>query len=386
MKTIMLLGSGELGRELTISLKRLGCFVVACDSYDNAPAMQVADHRIVFDMLDGEALDYHVSICKPDLIVPEIEAIQTDALKKYSNVVPSAKAVELTMNRDKIREFADNECKVPVLQYMFCDDIELLQNVYEGEFESQKVVVKPVMSSSGKGQSVVEADDLVGLTSAWHYAIDNMRGDQPKVIIEQFLDFDYELTILTTRTKRYGTLFSPAIVHRQHNGDFYISSQSDQIPAQVEIKAREIASTVTEKLGGYGLFGVEVFVKDNDVIFSELSPRPHDTGLVTLYTQNHSEFDLHARAILGLPIPSIEQQRPGVCMTINAEFEGRYTYDISEALKIAGIEVHMFSKRHAYKGRRLGIVLGPSEEIVTEALTRIKIDQREATNLTDFAT
>ena len=313
MKTIMLLGSGELGRELTISLKRLGCFVVACDSYERAPAMQVADHSIVFDMLDAEQLDYHISICKPDLIVPEIEAIATESLLKYSNVVPNTNAVDLTMNRDKIRDVAQDECELPVLKHDYCDTLEDLQAKYE-KMGSPKVVVKPVMSSSGKGQSIVEADDLVALTSSWHYAVENMRGERERVIVEEFYDFDYEITVLTTRTKRYGTLFSPAIIHRQRNGDFYYSSQSNEVDAQIEIKARQMAQTITDKLGGYGLYGVEFFVKGNDVIFSELSPRPHDTGLLTLFTQNLSEFDLHARAILNLPIPSIEQQRDGVCM------------------------------------------------------------------------
>jgi phosphoribosylglycinamide formyltransferase 2 len=380
MKTIMLLGSGELGRELTISLKRLGCFVVACDSYERAPAMQVADHSIVFDMLDAEQLDYHISICKPDLIVPEIEAIATQSLLRYdSKVVPNADAVDLTMNRDKIRDVAQDECELPVLKHDYCDTLEDLQEKYE-KMGSPKVVVKPVMSSSGKGQSIVEADDLVALTSSWHYAVENMRGDRQRVIVEEFYDFDYEITVLTTRTKRYGTLFSPAIIHRQRNGDFYYSSQSNEVDAQVEIKARQMAQTITDKLGGYGLYGVEFFVKDNDVIFSELSPRPHDTGLLTLFTQNLSEFDLHARAILNLPIPSIEQQREGVCMTINAHHEGAYIIKgVDEALKIQGTEVHLFAKDKAYKGRRLGIVLAPTEQIANEALKRITVEQTTST-------
>ena len=380
MKTIMLLGSGELGRELTISLKRLGCFVVACDSYERAPAMQVADHSIVFDMLDAEQLDYHISICKPDLIVPEIEAIATQSLLRYDRkVVPNADAVDLTMNRDKIRDVAQDECELPVLKHDYCDTLEDLQAKYE-KMGSPKVVVKPVMSSSGKGQSIVEADDLVALTSSWHYAVENMRGDRQRVIVEEFYDFDYEITVLTTRTKRYGTLFSPAIIHRQRNGDFYYSSQSNEVDTQVEIKARQMAQTITDKLGGYGLYGVEFFVKDNDVIFSELSPRPHDTGLLTLFTQNLSEFDLHARAILNLPIPSIEQQREGVCMTINAHHEGAYIIKgVDEALKIQGTEVHLFAKDKAYKGRRLGIVLAPTEQIANEALKRITVEQTTST-------
>lgn len=376
MKTIMLLGSGELGRELTISLKRLGCFVVACDSYERAPAMQVADHSIVFDMLDAEQLNYHISVCKPDLIVPEIEAIATESLLKHNNVVPSSRAVDLTMNRDRIRDVAQDDCNLPVLKHNYCDTLEDLQAKYE-KMGSPKVVVKPVMSSSGKGQSIVEADDLVALTSSWHYAVENMRGERERVIIEEFYDFDYEITVLTTRTKRYGTLFSPAIVHRQKNGDFYYSSQSNEVPGQVELKARQMAQTITDELNGYGLFGVEFFVKGNEVIFSELSPRPHDTGLVTLLTQNLSEFDLHARAILNLPIPSIEQLTEGVCMTINAEHDGPYTINgIDEALKIQGTHVHIFGKEKAYKGRRLGIVLAPNEQIAEEALKRISVDPR----------
>ncbi len=376
MKTIMLLGSGELGRELTISLKRLGCFVVACDNYERAPAMQVADHSIVFDMLDAEQLDYHISICKPDLIVPEIEAIATESLLKHSNVVPNARAVDLTMNRDKIRDLAQDQCQLPVLKHDYCDTLDDLQAKYQ-KMGSPKVVVKPVMSSSGKGQSIVEADDLNALTACWHYAVENMRGDRQRVIIEEFYDFDYEITVLTTRTKRYGTLFSPAIVHRQKNGDFYYSSQSNEVPGQVELKARQMAQTITDQLKGYGLFGVEFFVKDNDVIFSELSPRPHDTGLVTLLTQNLSEFDLHARAILNLPIPSIELLHEGVCMTINGTHDGPYKITgIEEALKIQGTDIHLFQKEKAYKGRRLGIVLAPNQQIAEEALKRISVDPR----------
>ena len=377
-KIVMLLGSGELGRELTISLKRLGCHVIACDKYENAPAMQVSDGSLVFDMLDSDKLDYYINIIKPDLVVPEIEAIATDKLKERQKkdnliVVPNADTVHKTMNRDEIRDFVD-QLGVKTAEFAYADSAEGLRNHYDNM--QYKVVVKPIMSSSGKGQSIVEADDHVSLESAWHYAIENMRGDEPRVIIEEFIDFDYELTILTVKTKDQGTLFCPAIVHRQRNGDFYYSEQMLDIPAQVELKARQIAQEVTDALKGYGLFGVEVFVKGNDVIFSELSARPHDTGLVTLLTQNLSEFDLHARAILNLPIPAIESIQQGACMTINAEHDGNYEVKgIEEALQINGVALHLFGKETAYKGRCLGIILAPTEQIAEEALRRITIEK-----------
>ena len=374
----MLLGSGELGRELTISLKRLGCHVVACDKYDNAPAMQVADDKLVFDMLDADKLDYFINIVKPDLVVPEIEAIATDKLKDRQKkdkltVVPNADTVAKTMNRDQIRDFVD-DLGVRTAEFAYAESSDELREHYDNM--NYKVVVKPIMSSSGKGQSVVEADDHVALESAWHYALENMRGDQPKVIIEEYIDFDYELTILTVKTEDQGTLFCPAILHRQANGDFYYSEQMLDIPAQVELKARQVAQEVTDALKGYGLFGVEVFVKGNDVIFSELSPRPHDTGLVTLLTQNLSEFDLHARAILNLPIPAIESIQQGSCMTINAAFEGSYKVTgVDHALQINGVHVHLFNKDKAYKGRRLGIILAPTEQICEAAHQRITVEE-----------
>jgi len=387
MKTIMMLGAGEQARELAISFKRLGCYVVACDKYDNAPAMQVSDARIVFDLLDGEALDYHASICKPDLIVPEVKGVNMPSLLRFDKmVVPNADALSITAYRDNLREFAVNECGIEVLDYMVVETEESILHDFNHTFERNKVIVRPVIGTIGTGQTVVEADDEDGLVEALHLALEVCPDDCQKVIVERFYNFDYEMTVLVTRTKRYGTLFSPAIVHRQHNGDFYISSQAEEIPSQVELKAREIADQITSKIGGYGVFAVDVFVKDNQVMFREVTPRPRDTGLVTLYTQNHSQYDLHARAILGLPIPSIELQSPGVCMPIITDFDGRYTYDISEALKISGVEVHMFCKRHAQVGHRVGIVLGPNEQIVTEGLGRIKVDQREATRITDFAT
>jgi phosphoribosylglycinamide formyltransferase 2 len=306
---ILLLGSGELGRELVIAAKRLGCHVIACDSYAGAPAMQVADEVEVFSMLDGAALGAAIEKHQPDHIVPEIEAIRTEILAEYEtrgfNVVPSAKAAQLTMNRDAIRDMAAKELGLVTSRYLYAESREEL-HVAAAEL-GLPLVVKPVMSSSGKGQSTLRAK--AEIDTAWDYAAAGMRGDRLRVIAEQFIDFDYEITLLTVRAKD-GVHFCPPIGHRQERGDYRESWQPAAMSKEALALAQDMAAKVVNALAGsgkgYGLFGVEFFVKGDAVIFSELSPRPHDTGMVTLVSQNLNEFDLHVRAILGLPIPPIE--------------------------------------------------------------------------------
>ncbi len=374
-KKIMLLGSGELGRELTISLKRLGCYVVACDRYARAPAMQVADEFRVFDMLDGQLLDQHVKELNPHIIVPEIEAINTDMLMELEEefvVVPSARAVSLTMNRDRIRDRA-HELGLPTARFAYAENLEELLACYERM--DCKVVIKPVMSSSGKGQSVVHAGRRQDAAQAWHDAVGNMRGDRAKVIIEEFIEFDDEITLLTIRQKNGHTIFCPAIKHEQVQGDFKNSQQGGFVIGGWEQKAQAMAKLITDDLGGFGLFGVEFFIRNDEVIFSELSPRPHDTGLVTLYTQDLSEFDLHARAMLHIPVASVSLMRSGACCTINAHHAAD-DYEImglDQAEQILSVQVMLFDKPNCYPNRRLGIVFGSSLEVAREGHAKISI-------------
>ena len=375
MKTIMLLGSGELGRELTISLKRLGCTVVACDRYENAPAMQVADKALVFDMLDADQLRAQIDQIDPHLVVPEIEAINTQVLLEVEaerTIVPSAKAVDLTMNRDRIRDRAA-EIGLPTAKYGYAESLE--ETLALCAEMACKLVVKPVMSSSGKGQSTVPANDAEAAKQAWHYAVDNMRGDRPKVIVEEFIDFDYEITLLTIRQKDSETIYCPVLRHRQVDGDFKISEQGTFDMGPLEADAQKLAKQITDELGGYGLFGVEFFIRGDEVIFSELSPRPHDTGLLTLYTQDLSEFDLHARAILHLPIAGITALRTGACHTINAtQAADSYQVDgVAEVEAMADVQAMLFAKPTAYPNRRLGIVFAPDVETATAAREKISL-------------
>ncbi|MEO8142265.1 MAG: formate-dependent phosphoribosylglycinamide formyltransferase, partial [Sphingomicrobium sp.] len=293
LATLMLLGSGELGREFAIAAKRLGCRVIACDRYDDAPAMQVADAREVFSMLDGAALRVAVEKHRPDFIVPEIEAIDTAMLGELEaegwHIIPSAKAVQLTMNRDGIRDFAANELGLTTSRYIFAETRE--EAIAAGV--GLPAVVKPVMSSSGKGQSVARTEAELG--TAFDYAVANMRGDRPRVIVEAFIDFDYEITLLTVATKD-GVRFCPPIGHRQEGGDYRESWQPAPMDEAVLKSAQEQAAKVVCALGGHGLFGVEFFIAGEVAIFSELSPRPHDTGMVTLIGQTPNEFELHLRA------------------------------------------------------------------------------------------
>ena len=354
---ILLLGSGELGREFVISAKRLGAFVTACDAYDNAPAMQLADAREVFSMLDGEALRAAVERHRPDYIVPEIEAIRTEMLAELEGegwqVVPSARATQLTMNRDRIRDLAADELGLATSRYRYAENLD---EVRAGAAHTGfPCVIKPVMSSSGKGQSKV--DDADGLAAAWDYAAANMRGDRRRVIVEQFVAFDYEITLLTVRT-RDGVVFCPPIGHRQERGDYQESWQPAAMTQGALAAAQEMARAVVDNLGGYGLYGVEFFICGDEVIFSELSPRPHDTGMVTLVSQNLSEFDLHARAIMGLPIPQEIRARPSASAVILADRDASgIAYDGLAAAMANGAEVRIFGKPIARPFRRMGVAL-----------------------------
>jgi len=363
---ILLLGSGELGREFVISAKRLGAYVVACDSYAAAPAMQVSDEAEVFSMLDGKALRSVITKHQPDLIVPEVEAIRTEVLAEIEaegrNVVPSARATQLTMNRDAIRDLAAGELGIKTSRYRYATCIEEVREA--AKFTGLPCVIKPVMSSSGKGQSKVDSTD--GLEKAWTYAVENMRGDRSRVIVEQFIDFDYEITLLTVRHAG-GTTFCPPIGHRQERGDYRESWQpsamSDQAISDAQAMAQKVVGALKGDGRGYGLFGVEFFVRGEEVIFSELSPRPHDTGMVTLVSQNLSEFDLHARAIMGLPVPETIAARPAASSVILADRESdQVSYSgLAEAMA-DGADIRLFGKPVTRSYRRMGVALATAPD------------------------
>lgn len=365
-RTLLLLGSGELGKELTISAKRLGQRVIAVDRYPGAPAMQVADGFEVLNMLDGAELEQVVQKYNPDLIVPEIEAIRTEKLKEFEErgitVVPTAEAAHLTMNRNAIREVAARELKLKTARYLYAaSETELLQACREIGFPN---VVKPVMSSSGKGQSIVRRESDVA--AAWRYACEGKRGDQTLVIVEEFIRFDLEITLLTIRQRNGKTIFVDPIGHRQERGDYQESWMPAKLtPTQLK-KAQAIAKKVTDRLGGAGIFGVEFFIDRNgEVYFSELSPRPHDTGMVTLISQNLSEFDLHARAILGLPIPEIKTYGPSASAVILADNElSEVDYrGVERALALKGVDIRIFGKPNATKYRRMGVALARAKTV-----------------------
>ncbi len=359
---ILLLGSGELGREFAISAKRLGAHVVACDSYADAPAMQVADAAEVFPMLDAAALAAAIERHRPDLIVPEVEAIRTEVLKEFEDkgfsVVPSARATIMTMNRDRIREVAATELGLPTSKYLYAETREEMRRAVAEV--GVPCVVKPVMSSSGKGQSVVR--EAAAADAAWDYAVAGMRGDRQRVIVEQFVPFDYEITLLTVRT-RDGVVFCDPIGHRQERGDYQESWQPAAMSPQAVADAQAMAKAVVDNLGGYGIFGVEFFVVGEKVIFSELSPRPHDTGMVTLISQNLTEFDLHARAVLGLPIPRIVPFGAAASAVILADRESAdfAVEGLAEALtpESGGVDldVRIFNKPTTRPYRRMGVAL-----------------------------
>ena len=366
MKKILLLGSGELGKEFTISAQRMGCDVIACDSYPNAPAMQLADSSKVFDMLDARKLKKIVQETKPDFIVPEIEAIRTEELLSLEEqgfkIVPSAKAVNLTMNRDEIRNRATS-LGIKTAKYKYASNVEELSDA------SKKIgfpcIVKPVMSSSGKGQTKLNSDNDIEI--AWQEASKSMRGDRAKVIVEEFISFNSEITLLTVKQKNGETVFCPPIGHIQSEGDYIESWQPCDINESLLNRARDISKVITDDLGGYGIFGVEFFVLDNDVIFSELSPRPHDTGMVTMFTQNLNEFDLHLRALLNLPIPNILLLRKGYSTVIKAgnDIPKNSFFEIKgleKALLLNNVDIRIFGKQKAWSGRRLGVILSSDKE------------------------
>lgn len=376
-RRLMLLGSGELGKEFAIAAQRLGNTVIAVDRYAHAPAMQVADASAVISMLDGEALEAVVQEFQPDFIIPEIEAIRTEKLQEFEDrgltVIPTARATHFTMNRDRIRDLAAQQLGLRTARYAYASCFEELQAAATAI--GYPNVIKPVMSSSGKGQSIVQQPDQ--LQAAWEYAIAGSRGDSQKVILEEFIPFELEITLLTIRQWQGPTLFCPPIGHRQERGDYQESWQPAPLSAELLAQAQSIAAQVTEALGGAGLFGVEFFVTQDEVIFSELSPRPHDTGMVTLISQNLNEFELHLRAVLGLPIPTIELLGPSASRVILAEDSGdRPSYTgVATALQEPLVDLRLFGKPDMRPQRRMGVALARDASV--EA-ARAKADRAAA--------
>jgi phosphoribosylglycinamide formyltransferase 2 len=380
--TILLLGAGELGREFTISAKRLGARVIACDSYDGAPAMQMADGRELFSMLDPQALRAVIARHRPDFVVPEVEAIRTEVLGEVeaagTRVVPSARAAQLTMNRDGIRDLAALALDLKTSDYGYAGSAEEAGQV--ADRVGYPCVLKPVMSSSGKGQSVVRHPaDVPG---AWDHAVGAMRGDRARVIIEAFIPFEYEITLLTVAGVD-GIRFCPPVGHRQEKGDYRESWQPAAMAPAALAEAQAMAAKVVTALGGHGIFGVEFFVKGDTVWFSEVSPRPHDTGMVTLISQDLSEFDLHARAILGLPIPEIGLRGPSASAVILADrhaeqfaFKG-----LADALAVPAqaLDIRLFGKPVTRPDRRMGVALARASSVeearaaAVEAASRVTI-------------
>lgn len=368
----LLLGSGELGKEITIELQRYGVEVIACDKYANAPAMQVAHRCHVFNMLDGEALRRVVEEEKPTLIIPEVEAIATPTLveleKEGYRVIPTANAAFLTMNREAIRRLAAEELGLPTARYEFADNHdEFLAAV---EHIGLPCVVKPIMSSSGHGQSTVKQNS--DIEPAWRMSQEGGRAGAGRVIVEGFVHFDYEITLLTVRHAG-GTTFLQPIGHHQVDGDYRESWQPQAMSESALRKAQDIARRITDALGGYGIFGVEMFVCGDEVIFSEVSPRPHDTGMVTMISQDMSEFALHARAVLGLPIPEVRFFAPSASRAIVIEGDtNRVSFEgLEKALAVPGVQIRLFGKPEVCGHRRFGVVLATGES-VEDALGRTK--------------
>lgn len=361
-KKALLLGSGELGKEVAIELQRYGVEVVACDKYANAPAMQVAHRSHVFSMLDAETLEKVVREEKPDHIIPEVEAIATPTLveleKQGFHVTPTAHAAWLTMNRESIRRLAAEELGVTTSPYRFANTEEEFRQAVEEI--GMPCVVKPIMSSSGHGQSVIKSEQ--DIDKAWHIAQEGGRAGAGRVIVEGFVKFDYEITLLTVRSCS-GTTFCEPIGHIQVDGDYRFSWQPQAMTASALAKAQEIAKKVTDALGGYGIFGVEMFVKGDEVIFSEVSPRPHDTGMVTMISQDLSEFALHARALLGMPVPGIRFYGPSASMAIVVEGDtDKVVFDnLENALSEPGVQLRIFGKPEVVGHRRMGVILATAE-------------------------
>ena len=384
----MLLGSGELGKEVVIALQRLGQHVIAVDSYPGAPAMQVADEYEVISMLDGDALDAIVAKHKPDLVVPEVESIRTEKFYDYERqgiqVIPSAKAAHFTMNRRAIRDLAAKDLGLKTAPYRYASSLSELQDGVAAI--GMPCVVKPLMSSSGKGQSVIKTE--ADINGAWEYALEGSRGDLAEIIVEAFIDFDYEITLLTLTQNSGNTLFCEPIGHRQERGDYQESWQPAIMEPELQSKAQDMAAAVTAELGGSGIWGVEFFIQNpqdgrpGEVYFSELSPRPHDTGMVTLAgTQNFSEFELHARAVLGLPVQSIDQMRPGASAVVLAS--ETLTGHAGKAPVIRGLieaaaepmsDVRIFGKPAVRPFRRMAVVVtyGEAGDDVKDLVQRAK--------------
>ncbi len=385
MAKIVLLGSGELGKELVIALQRLGEHVVACDNYEGAPAMQVADEFEVIDMLNGDQLDAVIAKHQPKLIVPEVESIRTEKFYEYEKqgitVVPSAKAANFTMNRKLIRDLAAQDLELKTARYQYADNLEDFKKAVADI--GMPCVIKPLMSSSGKGQSVIKQE--ADIEKSWAYALEGSRGDLMEVIIEEFVSFHTEITLLTVTQNNGPTLFCPPIGHRQERGDYQESWQPCPICEKDLKDARDMAGKVTEALFGAGLWGVEFFIAEDGVYFSELSPRPHDTGMVTLAgTQNLSEFELHARTILNLPILEITQERAGVSAVILAQNENsnapKYA-GLDQALQAKKSDIRIFGKPNTRPYRRMGVSLVYDE--VDADLTKLR---EKARHLADKVT
>ncbi|UVW27627.1 formate-dependent phosphoribosylglycinamide formyltransferase [Massilia sp. H6] len=381
---VMLLGSGELGKEVIIALQRLGVEVIAVDRYPNAPGHQVAHRAHVIDMTDGAALSALIALEQPDLVIPEIEAIATEtlvALEEQGRItcIPTARAAMLTMNREGIRRLAAEELGLPTSPYRFASSLEELQQACAAV--GFPCVVKPVMSSSGKGQSKLDGPDEVA--AAWEHAASGSRVDAGRVIAEGFIDFDYEITLLTVRAPGSGgaveTAFCAPIGHKQVQGDYVESWQPHPMSPAALAAAREVAGKVTGNLGGYGVFGVELFVKGDTVWFSEVSPRPHDTGMVTMITQVQSQFELHAKAVLGLPV-DVTLRAPGASAVIYGQLEaaGIAFEGVADALRVPGTDLRLFGKPESFARRRMGVALASADDIDTarqralEAASRVK--------------
>ena len=364
-KKVLLCGSGELGKEVVIELQRYGVEVIAVDSYINAPAMQVADRSHVISMLDADALKHVIETEKPDLVVPEVEAIATDTLTEMEangtvSVIPTARATQLTMNREGIRRLAAEELGLKTSPFLFASSEEEFKKAV-GKI-GMPCVVKPIMSSSGKGQSTIHSKE--DIENAWQYAQEGGRAGQGKVIVEGFVDFDYEITQLTVRHSG-GASFCEPIGHVQVSGDYRESWQPHPMSKAAQDKAKSYAKSITNALGGFGVFGVELFIKEDDVLFSEVSPRPHDTGMVTMISQDLSQFALHARAILGLPIPAIRQFGPSASSVIlvDGESENVSFGNLDNALMEADTQLRLFGKPMVKGQRRMGVALGRADSI-----------------------
>ena len=377
----LLLGSGELGKEVALELMRLGVEVVACDRYDNAPAMQIAHRKRVFNMLDGDALRKVIEEEKPDHIIPEVEAIATPILveleKEGFNVTPTAKAAWLTMNREGIRRLAAEELGIKTSPYRFASTEEEFRDAVKAV--GIPCVVKPIMSSSGHGQSVIKSEE--DIMQSWQIAQEGGRAGAGRVIVEGFIDFDYEITLLTVRSIS-GTVFCEPIGHIQVDGDYRYSWQPQPMSEKAIEKAKEIAKNITSALGGYGIFGVELFIKDDEVIFSEVSPRPHDTGMVTMISQDKSEFALHARALLGLPVPEIRFYGPSASRAVVVEGNtDKIVFDnLENVLSEAGTDMRIFGKPEIKGHRRMGVILATADSVeeakekAERAYGKLKID------------